>query len=80
MQLALKLDAEQLKQTAFLESSRLKKKVAPQEVTVIKNAAGKVVRFKWRLPRTPKEQVKDAKQFEAQFQPSKMTALGQADI
>jgi hypothetical protein len=103
MQLAMKMDPEQLKQAALLESSRLKKKIAPAEVTIVKTGAGrpdrivfafpkevdgqplatsadKVLRFKWKLPRTPKESMKDAKQFEAQFQPAKMVALGQADM
>jgi hypothetical protein len=40
----------------------------------------KRVTFKWKMPRTPKEKLKDAKQFEAQFQPAKMMAMGQADL
>jgi len=36
--------------------------------------------FKWRIPRDAKEKPEDAKGFEAQFQPAKMTALGQPDM
>lgn len=88
---------------AWLESQRLKQKIAPVDVEVVRDSKGMVERiifkfprevegqplvtsadkkivFKWKLPREDKETVEKAKQFEAQFQPAKMTALGQADL
>lgn len=42
-------------------------------------AEDKRLLFRWRLPKSPKEKIDDAKQFEVVFEPKKMIARGEAD-
>lgn len=42
-------------------------------------AEDKRILFRWKLPKSPKEKLEDAKQFEVAFEPKKMLARGEAD-
>jgi len=97
-----KLTLEELRQGAWLDHPRLKQRIAPVNVEVVKSGQRvdriifefprelngqpvvaddeKRIVFKWKLPKTDKETLKNAEQFEAVFDARKMRAAGQADL
>jgi len=96
-----RLDPEELKKAAWLQSPRLDRKIEAENVQVVMaggkpdrilfmfpkqvdgqdviTAEDKRVLFRFKLPKSPKEKMQDAKQFEAAFEPPKMKARGESD-